>query len=238
MNTTSLLLTVLALTLIPLHTADAQCEFNSGTLNTKLKVGMVRSYANCPSTEHTSVGATTRDGTPACTPVTAAQGEFSASSYSFAPTGSYCRIEFIAGVPADCSTYVAGSWFNGPSLNLAPGPCHLVRVKASCKGILNSSNQRITLPLDDGFQLATLMRWTTNDPENEDMTVIDFPVSYQLDVTAAGKLFTDTSLTEALVPLIGENNAALPRCTTTQLLKAQIKDPTGRLFAEMGVSSR
>ncbi|HXC52619.1 MAG TPA: hypothetical protein VN634_17180, partial [Candidatus Limnocylindrales bacterium] len=88
--------------------------------------------------------------------------------------------------------------------------------------------------VDDGWELATLSRASLNDPTGGDMTVIDFPVAFTYSTPEDGEMEIDSSSAEALLPLVGANGAALPACTSIEVVDVKIKDPDGNSFAKLG----
>ena len=80
---------------------------------------------------------------------------------------------------------------------------------------------------DDGWSLATLTRASLNDETDGDMTVIDFPVSFAYSTPDNGKMDIDSSSAEALIPLVGVDNAELPPCTSLEIVDVTIKAPGG-----------
>ena len=106
---------------------------------------------------------------------------------------------------------------------------------STCKGIVRADGVTlISGGVDDGWELATLSRASLNDPTNQDLTVIDFPVSFAYSTPEDGEMFVDSSSAEALLPLVGANGAALPACTSIEVVDAKIKDPDGHPFARLG----
>jgi hypothetical protein len=225
--------------------ASAQCVFgfDTGDFATShgpapakgVKGSMVRDYAGCPSTEHPSANATTESGTSACQPVVPpglGNSDNDGTSFHYIAKGK-CDVKTQAKLLKDCSKAEDS---NGNSLQLAPRPCHVTFVTSTCKGIARNA---VGEPLingagDQGWELATLSRATLDDPTSHDMTVIDFPVSFTYSLPEEGSMEVDSSSAEALVDLVGANGAALPACTSIQVVDVKIKDPDGHSFAKLG----
>jgi len=209
--------------------ASAQCAFN--TVPAKGIAGsLIRNYAPCPGTEHPSANTSTEGGTDACTPVIPAGVDGDATLYSFSAKGK-CSFKASAKLESDCSALTAG---DGSSLGLEAKPCHVTYVSSKCSGILGTDGVTPIGASDDGFALATLSRATVNDATNGDMTIIDFPVTFNYSTPSKGGMEVASSSAEALVPLVGVNNADLPACTQIEIVNVVVKDPAGLPFAKLG----
>lgn len=211
--------------------ASAECDFDAVGKAKGLKSSMIRAFAACPSTETPAVNTETEGGTPACEPVTPKKdnlGTGQSSAYSFSPNGN-CSVQTSGKIVPDCSTVEDQQ---GNPLPLAPEPCHVVFVKAKCKGIV-SVDGPINAQNDAGWSLATLSRATLADNTNGDMTVIDFPVTFQFADPNNGGLSLQDNSANALIDLVG-TGAALPTCTQIGVVDISIKDPQGRVFATLG----
>ena len=224
----------MALTGLCAGSAYAQCDFNSAPAK-GLKGSMVRNYAPCPGTEHPTSNTQTEGGTEGCTPVTPYQANTgNGTLYTYDVKGK-CDASTSAKLVADCSLLTDSA---GGPLNLQSGPCHVTYVSSKCSGILGTDG---TTPIgagDIGFSLATLTRATFNDATNGDMTIIDFPVTFTYSTPSKGKMSLKSSSAEALVPLVGVNNADLPACTSLEIVDLTIKDPAGLPFAKLGGATR
>jgi hypothetical protein len=216
-------------------TASAQCEFNVLAKAKGLKTSMVRAQAPCPSTEGGgTINSSTQGGTPACTTVARHVGG-STSDYLFSPKGG-CSVQTLGKLVKDCSavTDQAGLPISGVPI----GPCHVVYVKSKCKGILQSDGETPINSNDDpGWSLATLTRATMDDPTNGDVTVIDFPVTFNFPAPDNGKLNMSANSVEALADAIDGAAASLPPCTSIEIVDLVIKDAAGLPFARMGGST-
>jgi len=215
-------------------TASAQCDFNSAAAK-GVKGSMVRNYAPCPGTEHPTSNTATEGGTEACTPVIPYQGGTGNSTlYTYSSKGK-CDVSTSAKLVSDCSALTDAS---GAPLGLQSGPCHVTYVASKCSGILGTDGVTPIGAGDIGFSLATLTRATFNDATNGDMTVIDFPVTFNYSTPSSGKMAVKSSSAEALIPLVGVNNADLPACTSLEIVDVSIKDPAGLPFAKLGGATR
>jgi hypothetical protein len=221
--------------------ASAQCSFgfDTGVPATSrgpafakgVKGSMVRDYAKCTSTEHPTANATTESGTDACQPVTPPVLGGGGTLYNYGPKGK-CTVTTKAKLLKDCSKAQDSA---GNGLGLDSRPCHVTYVTSKCSGIMKADGVTPILgALDDGWKLATLSRASLNDLTGGDMTVIDFPVSFDYSTPVDGSMFIDSSSAEALIPLVGANGAALPACTSIQVVDVKIKDPDGNSFAKLG----
>jgi hypothetical protein len=209
--------------------ASAQCAFDIAPAK-GVRGSMVRNYAPCPSTERPGPNTSTQTATPACEPVLPAAVNGQTTLYSYGPKGK-CQVQTSAKLVSDCADLEDAA---GTGLGLPPGPCHVTFVKSKCQGVLSTDG---VLPIgagDDGFTLATLTRATLNDPAKEDMTVIDFPVTFDYSTPDKGKMEVKSSSAEALKGIVGPNGAKLPPCTQLEYVNVIIKDPLGRPFAKLG----
>jgi hypothetical protein len=213
--------------------ASAQCSFNTAPAK-GVSGSLVRNYAPCPGTEHPSANTSTEGGTDACTPVVPAGVDGDSTLYSFSSKGK-CTIKTSAKLESDCSAVTAG---DGSSLGLEAHPCHVTYVSSKCSGILGTDGVTPIGASDDGFALATLSRATVNDATNGDMTIIDFPVTFNYSTPSKGGMEVASSSAEALVPLVGVNNADLPACTQIEVVNVIVKDPAGLPFAKLGQATK
>src|SRR6185369_8152752 len=176
----------------------------------------VRTYASCPGTEHPTANTQTDGGTDACSPVTPPTVDGQATTYQYDRAKGKCSGTTQAKLVKDCSLVEDES---GTPLGLQPGPCHITYVKSKCSGILRSDGQTpIDGAMDDGWTFATLSRASFNDDAGGDMTVIDFPVTFAYSVPDNGKIEVDSNSAEALIDLVGQNNAELPPCTSIEIV--------------------
>lgn len=221
--------------------ASAQCTFgfDGGTPETSrgpapakgLKGNLVRTYAGCTSTEHPTEDTNTEAGTPACSPVIPPELDGGPTPYAFSAKGK-CTVQTQAKLLKDCSKAEDSA---GNGLGLDERPCHVTFVRSSCKGVVRADGVTgINGAIDDGWELKTLSRASLNDPTNQDVTVIDFPVAFSYSTPEEGEMEIDSSSAEALLPLVGANGAALPACTSIELVNVVIVDPNGRQFAKLG----
>jgi hypothetical protein len=223
-----------AIALVGLYagSASAQCAFNLAPAK-GVKGSMVRNYAPCPGTEHPITNTASEAGTEACTPVTPYQVGGQGTTYKYGPKGK-CDVQTKAILVPECST-ATGS--NGQILGLEAGPCHITYVKSKCSGIVNDLNVLIDAA-DVGWKLATLTRVSFDDESNNDMTIIDFPVTFNYSIPKKGKILINSSSAEALIPLVGLNNAELPACTSLEIVDVTIKAPGELPFAKLGGATK
>lgn len=229
-----LTLPLAAVALVGLYgTAHAQCDFNLAPAK-GMKASMVRTYESCPGTEHPVPNASTEGGTTACTPVIPAAVDGVSTPYAYGPKGK-CTVTTKAKLLKDCS---AAEDAEGNSLGLGTNACHITYVTSKCSDIHKTD---IGLPIDEddaGFSLATLTRATFNDAANGDMTVIDFPVSFQFSIPEEGSMELESSSAQELIPLVGAGNADLPACTSLEIVDTTIKDPDNLPFAKLGTATK
>lgn len=230
-------LSIAAIALVGLYAGNASaagCDFNLAPAK-GVKGSMVRNYAPCPGTEHPVSNTETEGGTEACTPVIPFQnGTGNSTTYKYGAKGK-CSVSTSAKLVADCSLVTGG---DGALLGLQSGPCHITYVSSKCSGVTTSD---VNIPIDAGdigWTLATLTRATFNDATNGDMTVIDFPVTFDYSTPSKGKMAVKSNSAEQLEPLVGLNNADLPACTSLEIVDVTIKDPAGLPFAKLGGATK
>jgi hypothetical protein len=224
--------------------ASAQCTFgfDSGDPETSrgpapakgVKASMVRNYAKCGDTlphDPVDTNIKTEAGTQACQPVTPSEINGNATTYNFGPKGK-CDVRTQSKLLKDCSKAEDSA---GNELGLPPRQCHVVYVTSKCKDIRRADGTTpISGAIDDGWELKTLSRASLNDPDGQDMTVIDFPVTFGYSTPDEGEIEIDSSSAEVLIPLVGDNGAALPACTSIEVVNVFIADPDGISFAKLG----
>ncbi|MFN2426540.1 MAG: hypothetical protein ABR587_08855 [Candidatus Binatia bacterium] len=227
-KTTLLLPALIALGGFHAGAAHAACDFD--LVRAKgLKTSMVRVYAACPSTDNPSANTQTDGGTEACTPVTPAEVGGQGTLYSYGPHGG-CTVSLLSKVVSACEDLEDSS---GMPLGLDPGACHVTRVKAKCKDMLSTNGIAPIGLLDVGFKLSVLTRVTLGAEINGDMTVIDYPVTFDFETPNNGGMKLKSSTAEALAGMNGLD-PDLPGCTSVEIVDITIKDPGGRPFARMG----
>lgn len=219
--------------------ASSQCAFDSPARTRPMVLTFVRNFAAC-TTPDASYGSSYYD-LGGCTSVSPAEP----SGYRFGPDGG-CTIKVKPAIVADCST-IEG--YNGP---LRAGPCQVTSFRGKCTGI-----ERSGLPIgpgDDGWTLRAALRFTTEDPDDGDLTVQDPPflgpphipypsVPYDLDLQfgtpGKGAISLDRTIADASVcSLYSDGPEALPPCTSVQILSLEVVDPYGYSFAVPGFSTR
>jgi len=219
--------------------AGAQCEFNALARARGMKASMVRAFVGCPTTWYgVYINTETDGGMPACNPVLPKiVGPYEFTDYQFDPHDGRCDLRARAVIEPDCSLLENAA---GDPLGLPAGPCHVTYVKSTCRGIMQADGVTpINREDDAGWWLATLTRVTFNDATNGDMTVIDFPLTFSYRDPDNGRIKLDSSTAEALTEvLVDIGGAALPTCTSMQLLSLTLKDPRGMPFAVLGGSTR
>jgi len=229
MNKVTLSIATVALVGLYAGTANAACDFDIAKAK-GVKGSFTRAYAPCTSTENPVSNTETEGGTEACSPVTPREIDGVGTLYSYGPKGA-CSGSTTAKLVDDCSQLEDSA---GTPLGLQVGPCHVTFVKSKCKGILGTDGLTPIGATDTGWSFATLSRTTLADDTNGDMTVIDFPVTFLYSEPKNGGMKLSSSSAEALVPLVGANNADLPDCTQIEIVDIVIKDPAGLPFARLG----
>jgi hypothetical protein len=155
------------------------------------------------------------------------------TEYGFGPDG-YCTLTASSDVAPDCSK-LRGS--NGVVMGLAAIPCHVTTVKAQCRDIRDES-QLLIGPGEPFWYVAMLLRLTIDDPTAGDVTMIDLPVNFSFGDAEEGSLRMRTNTAEALSTVFGPAVAALPACTSLQIERILVRDPTGLTFASAGLATQ
>lgn len=234
MKKVTLPLAAIALVGLYAGTASAQCDFNIA--NAKgVKGSMVRNYAACPSTQNPVSNTNTEGESDACQPVAVQEFEGDETPYLFSAKGK-CDVSTKAKLESDCAK-VKGE--DGSPLGLDAGPCHITYVSAKCGGITRGDGVTLIDGVTDaGWTLATLTRATLNDPIGGDMTVFDFPVTFQFSTPSKGKISFKSNSSEALIPLLTSiSTTDLPPCTQLQVVELTIKAPGNLPFAKLGTAT-
>jgi hypothetical protein len=220
--------------------ASAQCMFGGGDppLGPATTIGwstfrMVRAYAGCPSTGHSTT--VTAGGSPSCTPVIPTETAGSGTPFTFATPNGRCIVKLKAEGLIDCST--ATNSTTGIGLGLDPIRCHVTRVLSECKLIATASSVPIDGVVHDGWTLKLLLRITMNDREDGDMTVVDYPLSFPYSTPAFGAMQLESSTAEAFLAIGHREMAMLDPCTSIEIVDMTIKDPAGKDFAKSGLAT-
>jgi len=193
--------------------ASAQCDFNGPGKAKGIKSSLIRSFAGCPSVTFPGPNSQTGGGTPTCAP------PYAHSGYLFDEVKGKCDFSAKAKLEDPCA-------FNGT------GPCMNLSLKIGCSGVLRDDAITPVNGDDDaGWALSTVSRATLNDPDNGDMTVIDFPVNVPMSIPKSGKFSAKTD-TNHILDLLGL--PALPSCAQIEVLSLSVQDPGGNPFAVIG----
>ena len=115
-----------------------------------------------------------------------------------------------------------------------PGACSNVTLKAKCSNVTSDTISPISGP---GWALNTLARATLNDSSFGDQTIIDFPAQFTFPEASKGKLKLKSDTHTLLELLFGPGNE-LAACTALELIFIRIVDPSNRIFAVQGSSTR
>jgi len=207
-------LAAVALVSFAAASAHAQCAMDGPAKAKGIKTSLIRSFAACPSITFPAPNSQTGTGVPTCAP------PYAHSPYQFAPKSSGCSFQTSAKLESPCS-------FN------STGDCMNLALKAKCSGILEPDN--VTPTSTPGWKLATVSRATLNDPDNGDMTVINFPVIISFPPPVKGKMSFKTDTNHVLN---GLGLASLPSCTQVEVVSLTVQDPASNPFAKIGAGTR
>ena len=123
------------------------------------------------------------------------------------------------------------SWGRIKLTRISPAaPCPTdVRVQLWLRKITDATG--VLIPTATG-SLNIVLRAAVNDPLNGDMTMIDLPVSFPISLVAGDVTFSSSSLGQALLNL---GQPCLPPCTNLEVVKIEVLDANGDLFARPGI---
>ncbi len=225
--------------------ASAQCDFDAKK-SKGFSSGLIRTFAECPSTQVSSPNNASNTGLPSCSPVLAKaldDDPFDLPEYEYGPKGS-CSVKVKNKVVNDCSL-LKGS--DGLPLGLAPGePCYNNAIQVKCKGIVRDDGEtKIDGVQDTGWVLSINAKASLNDSVGGDMTPTPLPVQFAMPAPRNGGFKAKVSSAE-LVAGLGPG-ASLPPCTAIATISIRLKSPAGgeagkagkagiHNFAEMGNS--
>jgi hypothetical protein len=205
----------IALCCVVLHTAPvgAQCGFDAPSSARRLNTSMVRAYAACAGITVPTPNTSTMAGVPACGPPLAL------SEFEFGPDGT-------------CSLLIK-TRHEDPCSDGSGSPCMKPSIRVRCEGVLNPGGGLTNAP---GWSLRLITRRTVSDPTNGDMTQLDFPSTLAFEQARNGAFGLKADAFDGACLFLA--CPALPGCTNLQIVSAEIMDPTGRVFAVPGSSSR
>jgi hypothetical protein len=152
------------------------------------------------------------------------------TGYRFGETGT-CSFSAKSKVQSNCAAVTDRF---GNRLGLPEGPCHVTYMSVQCKGLERQDGNPINGPTDGGFRLHMLARVTLDNGS----TVVDLPFFMSFLAPEGGSLTLATSTAEQLNYMFGPAEAALPPCTTIEIVSAEIMDPDGVVFARAGLATR
>jgi len=207
--------------------AYADCGFNKPARGKGVKTSLIRAHAPCSGGYTFPIPNTaTSTAVPACTPptpITDADADlcasndctFAASTYNFAADGK-CTVTIAASTTDECG--------DAPD---APAECFALPAKVVCVGIRDNEDKPAHTKV---FSLKVLARLTTDD--GSAVTLADMPLVGSALHVAGGKIFDTRALwSSADAPLS-------PTCTQVQILRIELLDDFGLVFASSGSSRR
>jgi hypothetical protein len=207
--------------------ADADCGFNKPARAKGVKTSLVRAHAPCNGGyTFPFPNSMTSTGVPACSPpapITDADADgcalndctFSASTYNFAADGR-CTVTITASTTDECG--------DAPD---APPVCFALPAKVVCEGIRDDEDKPAHTKV---FGLRVVARITTDD--GSALTLYDFPLISGTLHVAGGKIADTRELWS------GMGNPLSPTCTQVQILRLELLDDFGMVFAASGSARR
>ncbi len=214
---------------------EPPCSFDNPKKAKGLKSSMVRVRPECGnSTSHPSVNSQTgAGGAPACAPI------INSSSFELSAKGSCSvstKMKAFFDQPAIDDPlekkHANGCWpdFTEPS-------CMNLDIKVKCSGVSNPGGAGEVNAGDEvtpsGWKLATLTRATFDDRTNGGLTVINFPVQFDIQQIENGKIKDKFQANVALFALFGAGSS-LPPCSSLENINISISDDTGAPFVGLG----
>jgi hypothetical protein len=191
----------------------AQCSFDSPSSAKRLNTSLVRAYATCAGITVPTPNTSTMAGVPACGPPLAL------SEFEFGPDGA-------------CSLLIK-TRHEEPCADGSGTSCMKPSLRVRCEGVLNPGGGLTNAP---GWSLRLITRRTVSDPASGDMTQLDIPSTLVFEQARNGAFRLRADAFDGACPFLA--CPALPGCTNLQIVSAAIADPTGRVFAVPGSSSR
>jgi hypothetical protein len=226
----SLAVTIAALAgLLGPDRALAVCDVDFDNAPAKgFAASMVRKFDPCPRDEYPMGNTETEADVDACAPVKPAEINELETLYNYGSEGS-CEVTIASKLVRDCASVEDSS---GNPLGLPPGPCHVSRIRAKCKEIVDG-NEVLIGDDDSGWTVATIVRASIDDEANGPMTVIDLPLVFEFAAPKLGEM----KLVGLSAEPLQELGVFLPACTVVQIVKLEIRDPQGYPFAGMGAAT-
>jgi hypothetical protein len=197
----------------------AQCVFNlpngSSSYIGSISTSLVRAFVSCNNVGGNTANSETETGVASCQPVeTFDQRDGTPNGgWRFGPGTSYGRLT------------ITRTSANYPQYPLALRDA-VVKVKLyhiqSTDGGFASGIGRVNL----------ILRATSDDPLSGDMTRFDFPFGFDIELSGIGSGSVAKKLGELLSPL---GQPPFPDCTSIEVLRVFIQDPSGNVFAVPGM---
>jgi hypothetical protein len=220
----SLAFLVAALALAPPR-VSAQCAFDRPTqgnvTNTgDLRTSLVQAYVGCGNPGGNPPNTINQGGVPACAPPETfnVQAGSPASGWRFSqvPGVSWGRLEL---------NRQSGVFVNPPGIRDT-------RIRLNLRKIVLTNG---TTPVAAGTPgtIALVLRATVNDPVNNDMTILDFPINIPFAFTTAG---TVTNFTAILGTVMNSSvGFRFPDCASIEVVSVAVLDSNGNVFAVPGI---
>lgn len=204
---------------ISASSALAQCAFEHPKKAGKFQSNFVQAFVSCGNAGGNSPNSTTEGNVPSCKPpeTFSQQGGNTSNGWSWDETKGQGQVQFKS---QKVSKNPAVTPPNSTDLS----------VSVKLKGVIGGG----IAPANGTGALATSARATFNDRMNGDMTVVDFPANFPLDVVD-GKAKLKTSA-DAL--LNGISQPGLPDCTSIETVSITIVDQNGDTFANTGTFAK
>jgi len=197
--------------------ADAGCDFEHPRKAKSFKCDLVQAFVSCGNPTGNVPNTTSASGVPGCTPPETfnAQAGSQINGWQWWEQRSTGSLQFRE---------IQGNF--GPNTRDLKVKMRLRRIIDKTGGLASGSGT-----------LSTLARTTLEDTVvttpgmGTDMTIIDFPAPFAFTMTNGNANLTTTANTL----IAGLGIAALPGCTSLEVVSIQVLDPNGNNFGACGV---
>ncbi len=204
--------------------AAAQCSFEHPRRfsigrhprnNNQFLSGLVPAFVSCGNPGGNVPNATTEGGVPSCAPPQTMHQQ------AGSPTGGWMWDEGRA--QGEIEVFPTRNFVSSP-LN-PPGDTVDVTVNVRLRGVIDANG-----PADGLGTVGLVLRITMDDRDSGDMTIVDFPVVFQLTVNNGNASLRTT--VNALLNAIGQ--PGLPGCAVVEVVSAVVSDENANPFATTG----
>jgi len=192
----------------------AGCVISRPQKATSLKAELVRAYEPCEVGYNTAYGV----GVPACALPT------STSAFEFGADGR-CKLAMKARSDNTCADGSAA-------------PCFDAEFKLSCKDLRDGTGELADASSGTGWRLRLVARVTTDDAIAGVVTTADSTIDLPIPDASRGELKLASRLTDLCSSPSTPCAYRFSPCTSLEILRATVVDPSDGAFATVGTSAR